>query len=103
MCDVLFNVDKLFSVYVHTPIGDQLHNLFEWFGDIIGLPQICGVIDSAHIWLSAKPNKQVTSLVADSYNKKRFHNNVMVQAVNDCDHIFWNVCVGWLGGVADGR
>jgi len=49
VCDVLFNVDKLFSIYVHTPIGDWLHNLFEWFGDIIGLPQICGVIDCAHI------------------------------------------------------
>jgi hypothetical protein len=87
MCDVLFNVDKLFSVYVHTPIRDRLHNVFEWFGDIIGLPQICGVIDCAHIRLNAQPTKQVMSLAANFYNKKRFH-NVVVQAVNDCDHIF---------------
>jgi hypothetical protein len=93
VCDVLFNVDKLFSIYVHTPIGDWLRNLFERFGDIIGLPQICGVIDCAHIRLSAKPSKQVTSLITNFYNKKRFH-NVVVQVVNDYDHIFWNVCVG---------
>jgi len=55
--------------------------------------QICGVIDCAHIQLGAKPNKQVTSLAADFDNKKCFH-NVVVQAVNDCDHIFWNLCVG---------
>ncbi len=93
MCGVLFNVNKLFSVYVHTPIKDRLHNLFERFGGIIGLPRICGVIDCAHLWLSAKPNKQVMSLVANIHNKKCFH-NVVVQALDDCDHIFWNVCVG---------
>lgn len=82
MCDVLFNVDKLFSVYVHTPIGDWLHNLFEWFGDIIGLPQIYGVIYCAHIQLNAKPNKQVTPLAANFYNKKRFHNVVVQGASN---------------------
>ncbi len=43
--------------------------------------------------ISAKPNKQITSLLANFYNKKHFH-NVLVQAINDCDHIFWNVCVG---------
>jgi len=37
VCDVLSNGDKLFSVYVHTPIGDQLFNIIEQFCDITNL------------------------------------------------------------------
>jgi hypothetical protein len=57
VCDVLCNGDKLFSIYVHTPIGDWLLNILEQFCDIIGLQQICGVIDGTHIPLNVKPNK----------------------------------------------
>jgi hypothetical protein len=37
ICDVLFNADKLFSVYVHIPTKDRLFNIIEQFCDIIGL------------------------------------------------------------------
>jgi hypothetical protein len=57
VCDVLSNGDKLYSVYVHTHTWNRLLNIIEWFRDIIGLQQICGVIDGMHIPLSAKPNK----------------------------------------------
>ncbi len=29
VCDVLFNGDKLFLVYVHTPTGNRLFNIIE--------------------------------------------------------------------------
>jgi hypothetical protein len=57
VCDVLFNGDNLFLVYVHTLTRDWLFNIIEWFCDIIGLQQICGVIDGTHIPLTGKPNK----------------------------------------------
>jgi hypothetical protein len=37
ICDVLFNGDKLFSVYVHIPTKDRLFNIIEQLCDIIGL------------------------------------------------------------------
>jgi hypothetical protein len=59
VCDALFNGDKLFSVYVHTPIGDRLLNIIEQFCDITSLQQICGVIDGTHIPLSVKRNSHL--------------------------------------------
>jgi len=37
VCDALFNGDKLFSIYVHTSIRDQLFNIIEQFRDITSL------------------------------------------------------------------
>ncbi len=45
VCDDLSNGDKLFSIYVHIFTGDWLLNIIEWFCDITGLHQICGMID----------------------------------------------------------
>jgi hypothetical protein len=64
--------------------------------------QICGVIDGTHIPLSAKLNKQITSFVANFYNRKHFH-SIVFQVVCDCDMFFWNACVGQPGGVVDER
>jgi hypothetical protein len=51
------------------------------------LHQICLVIGATHISLSAKPNKQITSFVANFYNRKPFH-NIVFQAMCDCDIFF---------------
>jgi hypothetical protein len=85
----------------HTPIGDRLFNIIEQFHDIIGLQQICGVIDGMHILLCVKPNKQITSSTTIFYNRKCFH-SIMFQVVCDCDMFFWNACVGQPEGVANG-
>jgi hypothetical protein len=65
------------------------------------LQQICGVIDGTHIPLNVKPNKQITFSIADFYNRKCFH-NIVLQAMCDYDMLFWNACIGPLGGVANG-
>ncbi len=67
-------------------------NIIERFHDIIGLQQICGMIDGMHIPLSAKPNKQITSSTANFYNNKCFH-NIVLQVVCDCD--FFLECMHW--------
>jgi hypothetical protein len=92
VCDALFNGDKLFSVYVLTPTWNQLLNIIERFREIIGLQQICGLIDCMHIHLSVKPNKQITSSIIDFYNRKCFH-SIVLQVVCDCD-IFLE-CMRW--------
>jgi hypothetical protein len=84
VCDVLSNGDKLFSVYVHTPTWNWLLNIIEQLHDIIGLQQICGLIDGMHILLSAKPNKQITFSTIDFYNRKCFH-SIVLRVVCDCD------------------
>jgi hypothetical protein len=101
VCDVLSNGDKLFSIYVHTPIRDRLLNIIEQFHDIIGMQQICGVIDGTHIPLNVKPNKRITSFTTYFYNRKCFH-SIMFQVVCDCDMFFWNACIRQLGGMANG-
>ncbi len=45
------------------------------------------MIDGTHIPLSEKPIKQITSFVANFYNKKHFH-NIVFQAMCDCDIFF---------------
>jgi len=85
-----------------------LFNIIERICDITGLQQICGVIDGTHIPSNAKPNKQITSLVAYFYNRKRFHIIVLqvvckmkIWALWDFVVIFfWNACAGQQGGVA---
>jgi hypothetical protein len=64
MCDVLFNVDTLFWIYVHILTKTSYSTSLRKFCAIIGLPQIIVVIDSMHIPLSEKPNKWVKSYIA---------------------------------------
>jgi len=101
LCDVLSNNDKFFSIYVHIPVGDPFLNIIEQFHDIIGLQQICGVIDGTHIPLNVKPNKQITSFTTYFYNRNHFH-NIMFQVACDYDMFFWITCVGQPGGMANG-
>ncbi len=49
------------------------------------------MIDGTHIPLSTKPNKQITSFVVDSYNRKRFH-NIVLQVMCDCDFFLECMC-----------
>ncbi len=60
------------------------------------------MIDGTHIFLSVKPNKQITSFATGFYNRKHFH-SIMLQVVCDCDMFFWNACAGQLDGVVNKR
>jgi hypothetical protein len=87
VCDVSSNGDKLFFVYVHIPTRNWLFNIIEQLCDITGLQQIYGVIDGTHIPLTVNPNKQITSFVANFYNRKHFH-SIVLQTMCDYDMFF---------------
>ena len=44
--DVLISRDKLFSEYINIPIGSWLEGIIGDFHEIIGLPNICGIINA---------------------------------------------------------
>jgi hypothetical protein len=62
---------------------------------------IVDVIDGISILLFEKPNRKITTSIADFYNCKKFH-NIVLQGVCDCDKCFWNVFASQLSGVANG-
>jgi hypothetical protein len=65
------------------------------------LPNICGAIDGTPVPLADRPNRRVTLVTSDFFNRKKFH-SIVLQGVCDANKIFWNVCVGQLGGVHNG-
>ena len=101
VCRVLSSRDRgLFTTYIHTPIGDRLHDIMERFRNSTGLPNICGAIDGTHIPLARRPRSNFTPMASNFFNRKKFH-SVVLQGVCDMDRIFWNVCTRQPSGVHD--
>jgi hypothetical protein len=82
VCDVICSKNKLFDKYTKTLIEDCLLHIIQQFENLIGLPNICGVIDGTHIPLAERPNRKYIIIVVDYYNRKKFH-NIVLQAVCD--------------------
>ena len=57
-------------------------------------------IDGTHIPLSSRPQRGLTPMPCDFFNRKKFH-SVLLQVVCDSERFFWNVCVEQPGGVHD--
>lgn len=91
----------LFPKYIRTPTGQRLRSITEKFRDITGMQNMVGCIDGCHIPLYEKPDRRKTPAAADFWNRKSFH-SLLLQAVCDCDRIFWDVYCGQPGGCADG-
>jgi len=53
MCEILVDMDKIFKIYIHPPIGQQLLFIIERLKDLIGIQQIANVIDDTPIIISA--------------------------------------------------
>ena len=92
---------RSFTTYIHTPVKDRLYDIMERFRNFTGLPNICGTIDGTHIPFARRSRSDLTSMVSDFFNRKKFH-SVVLQKVCDMDRIFWNVCAGQPDGVHDG-
>ncbi len=101
VCDVLIDKDNLFGKYTTILSGQHLKDIIARFENLIGIPNICGTIDGIHIPLADLPNKKITLVIDDFFNRKTFH-NIVLQVVCDVDKIFWNVCVDQPRGVHDG-
>jgi hypothetical protein len=78
-----------------------LKDIIARFKDLIGILNICGAIDGIHIPLVDFPNKKVTLIVGDFFNRKKFH-SIMLQVLCDVEKIFWNICASQPRGVHDG-
>ena len=59
-----------------------------------------GAIDGIHIPLSSRPQRGLTPMLSDFFNRKKFH-SVLLQAVCNSERFFWNVYAGQPGGVHD--
>jgi len=101
VCSVLIDKDNLFGKYTTILLGQHLKDIIVHFENLIGIPNICGTIDGIHIPLVDLPNKKITLVIGDFFNRKKFH-NIVLQVVCDVDKIFWNACVGQPRGVHDG-
>jgi hypothetical protein len=61
----------LLSKYINIPSGDRLEKVRDYFHDLIGLFNIIGAIDGTHIPLTSFPNKRVTLVANDFFNKQK--------------------------------
>ena len=52
-----------------------------------------GAIDGTHIPLSSRPQRNLTPMPSDFFNREKIH-SVLLQAVCDLERIFRNVCIG---------
>jgi hypothetical protein len=93
ICGILSNRQGFFSIYIHAPNGDRLHDIINMFMDVIGLPNIRGAIDDTHIPLTRRPASNIASWVLDFFNMEKFH-SIVLQAVCDMNTMFWNICAG---------
>ena len=100
VCRILSRHDGLFGTYIHAPRGHRLVDTIRKFRDITSLPNVVGAIDGTHILLSSRPQRDLTPMPSDFFNRKKFH-SVLLQVVCDSERFFWNVCVGQSGGVHD--
>jgi hypothetical protein len=67
--DIVYNVlmdkDNLFNKYISIPSGQHLKDIIACFENLIGIPNICGVIDGTHIPLANFPSKKITVVIGD--------------------------------------
>jgi len=102
ICDILTDGNQLFSHYISISNENRLLHIILDFRETTSLPHICGAIDGLHIPLSKSPNRRVTLVASNVYNRKKF-NSIILQVVCDSRKIFWNVCIGQPRGMHDGE
>ena len=100
VCRVLSSRNGLFGVYIHAPRGHRVMDTIRKFRDLTGLPNVVGAIDGTHIPLSTRPQRGLTPMPCDFFNRKKFY-SVLLQAVCDAEGFFWNVFAKQPSGVHD--
>jgi hypothetical protein len=63
--------------FIHTPTCERFRFVIKKFKDIIGIQQICGVVDGTHVPLSYRPNMRITIVASEHYNRKHVMNIAM--------------------------
>ena len=72
VCRVLSSRTGLFGAYIHASRGHRLMDIIHKFRDLTSLPNVVGAIDGTHIPLSTKPQGDLTPILCDFFNWKKF-------------------------------
>ena len=80
VCKVLPCQDGLFSTYIHVPRRYRLVDTIWKFREITSLPNVVGAIDGIYIPLSSRPQRSLTSMPFDFFNRK----NSIKYSYNQC-------------------
>jgi hypothetical protein len=59
----------LFTKHINILWGEHLHKIIDYFCDIMGIFNICEAIDGTHISLFDLPNKRMTFVASDLFNR----------------------------------
>ncbi|XP_075703518.1 uncharacterized protein LOC142683551 [Rhinoderma darwinii] len=95
VCEAVVSI--LTPKFVFTPKGDILHNTMKGFEQRYGLPQVAGVIGTFHVAIRP-PNE----CAGQYFNTKGWH-SVVLQAVVDSDHRFWDLNISSPGNSSNAR
>ncbi len=87
VCNVVRNKNKFFFGKISPSFEDHLLHIIQQFQELIGLLNICNIIDGTHISLLEMPNKRYTLVMSNYYNRKKFHSFVL-QVVCDALKMF---------------
>ena len=71
VCRLLSSRNGLFGAYVNEPRGHRLMDTIRKFEDLTGLPNVVGAIDGTHIPLSTRPQRDLTPMPCDFFNRKK--------------------------------
>lgn len=94
---VCITIVRRFQSCISIPKGRMLEKTMKGFQERHDIPQTAGAIDGTHIpIISPKDN------IAEYFNGKGKYSIVM-QAVVDHQHQFWDVNIGWSGRIHDAR
>jgi len=83
VCDILCDKRRYLPSTLIFCGGEHLHKIFACFCDIMGISTICEAIDGTHISLTDLPNKRMTFVASDLFNRTFFH-NIVLQVVGMC-------------------
>ncbi|XP_056409616.1 uncharacterized protein LOC130330970 [Hyla sarda] len=90
-------VSILTPKFITIPRGDILQNTMKSFERLFGIPQLAGIIGTFHV--AIRPPSELTG---QYFNTKGWH-SVVLQAVVDSDHCFWDINIGSPGNSSDSQ
>jgi hypothetical protein len=74
VCRVLSSKNELFGTYIHTLRGHKIMDIIRKLWDLTDLPNVIGAIYDTYFPLSTRPQRDLTPMPCNFFNKKKFHN-----------------------------
>ncbi|XP_014675273.1 PREDICTED: putative nuclease HARBI1 [Priapulus caudatus] len=90
-------INHLQKEFIKWPSGAEIHNVFNGFSDVQGIPNVLGALDGTHIPIKS-PKQDSEAYV----NRRKFH-SINVSAICNHEMLFTYVYSGWPGSTHDSR